>query len=397
MEETVKLSTEVDEKPLVCLFFGEGELSMDSLGEATAEDIFGESAPEEETDENEELNDADDEVNPDDIFKEEDNQEIVGEEDDKSKEKEESPESKDLGSSPKKSQFYSSALKALKDDGILPDLEEDFITNVKTPEDFAEAIEKQVAARLSESEKRIKEALDNNVQIDDVKRFENAINYLNSIEDDALEADDEAGETLRKQIIYQDYINKGFKPERAEKEVTKAFNAGTDIEDAKLALESNKEHFKDEYNNVIEDKKKETLKLKQERERQAKDFQRKVLETESPFDIKIDKLTRQKIYENAIKPVHKEKDGQVLTTIQKYSKDNPLDAEYYLSLFYTMTDGFKNIDKFVGQKVNKAKKSALNELENKLKNTPLTGDGSVDFDFGKTDEQSFFKDLKINI
>ena len=58
---------------------------------------------------------------------------------------------------------------------------------------------------------------------------------------------------------------------------------------------------------------------------------------------------------------------------------------------------FKNIDKFVGQKVNKAKKSALNELENKLRNTPLTGDGSVDFDFGKDDEQSFFKDLKINI
>ena len=390
----IKLSTEVDERPKVCLFFDDGELTMDSLGEATAEDIFGESAPEE-TDKNDEITDADDEVNPDEIFKEEDNQEIVGGEDN-NKETAEQPESKSKGSSPKTT-FYSSALKALKDDGILPDLEEEFITNVKSPEDFAEAIEKQVAARMSESERRIKEALDNNVQIDDVKRFENAINYLDSIEDDALEADDEAGESLRKQIIYQDYINKGFKPERAEKEVAKAFNAGTDIEDAKAALESNKEHFKDEYDNLIEDKKKETLKLKKEREAQAKEFQKKVLETESPFDIKIDKLTRQKIYENAVKPIHKDKDGQVLTTIQKYSKDNPIDAEYYLSLFYTMTDGFKNIDKFVGQKVNKAKKSALNELENKLKNTPLNGDGSVDFDFGKTDEQSFFKDLKINI
>lgn len=392
--EEIKLSTVAEKTPMVCLFFDDGELTMDSLGEATAEDIFGESAPEE-TDESGEITDADGEVNPDEIFKEEDNQEIVGGEDD-NKETAEQPESKSKGSSPKTT-FYSSALKALKDDGILPDLEEEFITNVKSPEDFAEAIEKQVAARMSESERRIKEALDNNVQIDDVKRFENAINYLDSIEDDALEADDEAGESLRKQIIYQDYINKGFKPERAEKEVAKAFNAGTDIEDAKAALESNKEHFKDEYDNLIEDRKKETLKLKKEREAQAKEFQKKVLETESPFDIKIDKLTRQKIYENAIKPIHKDKDGRVLTTIQKYTKDNPMDAEYYLSLFYTMTDGFKNIDKFVGQKVNKAKKSALNELENKLKNTPLNGDGSVDFDFGKDDEQSFFKDLKINI
>ena len=63
-----------------------------------------------------------------------------------------------------------------------------------------------------------------------------------------------------------------------------------------------------------------------------------------------------------------------------------------------MTDGFKNIDKFIGQKVKQSTKSSLKELEHKLRNTPLNGDGSVDFDFGKDDSESFFgKDFKINI
>lgn len=393
--EEIKQSIGIDKKPQVCMFFDDGELTMDALGDATNEDIFGEQSDEIVPDDNENET-ADDVVNPDDIFQEETTQENVGEEDDKKKEKEELPETKDTGSSPK-TKFYSSALKALKDDGVLPDLEDDFITNVKTPEEFADAIEKQVAARMTESEKRVKEALENNVEVNSVRKFENALSYLDSIEEAAIEAEDDAGETLRKQIIYQDYINKGFKPERAEKEVNKSFNGGTDVEDAKAALESNKEYFKDEYDNLIEEKKKITLQEKKEKEKQVKDFQKKVLETEDPFGIKVDKLTRQKIYENAVKPVHKDKDGKVLTTVQKYSKENPFDAEYYFSLFYTMTDGFKNIDKFVGQKVRQQSKSALKDLESKLRNTPLNGDGSVDFDFGKDDAESFFKDLRINI
>jgi len=392
--EEIKLSTKVDEKPKVCLFFDDGELTMDSLGEATEEDIFG-SSDDDQT--NEEINEtADDEVNPDDIFKEEESQETVGEDDNK-KVKEEQPESKkDSGSSPK-TQFYSSAAKALKDDGVLPDLDDEFITSIKTPEDFAEAIEKQVAARQTENERRIKEALDSNVEPSSIVKYENAISYLNSIEETAIEGEDEAGETLRRQIIYQDFINKGFKPERAEKEVTKSFNAGTDIDDAKSALESNLEYFKEEYNELIEKNKKIVKEEKLEKERQLKEFQNKVLGTENPFGIPVSKLDRQKIYDNASKPVHKEKDGKILTTIQKYSKDNPFDAEYNFSLFYTLTDGFKNIDKFIDSKVKKQTKSALKDLENKLKNIPTNGDGSVDFDFGKDDSESFFKDLQINI
>ena len=321
-------------------------------------------------------------VIPEVIFDEDNPQGNVGDDSDNEEETVELLKSdKDKGSSPKLT--HSSAyLKALKDDGVLPDLTDEFIQEATTPEKFAEAIELQVKARMDDRQKRIDEALAVNVQIDDIKRFENALTYLDGIEEDVLVDESDESENLRKQIIYQDYINKGFKPERAQKEVNKSFNAGTDVEDAKLALDSNKEYFKEEYDELIEKNKLKVKQEKLERDKQVSEFKKKILETEDPFGIKVDKATRQKVLDNIVKPVHKDSDGKLLTSLHKYSKENPSDSEYYFSLFYELTDGFKNVDKLVGQKVKQGTKSALKDLDKRLKNTPLNIDGSVDFNSG---------------
>lgn len=375
------------------MFFGVDEdLSMDAFEDAS-DSPFDNSVVHTDSPFDEENKEKPADVENSDVIFDEDNpQGIVGDESDNEEETVEPPKStKDKGSSPKLT--HSSAyLKALKDDGVLPDLTDEFIQEATTPEKFAEAIELQVKARMDERQKRIDEALAVNVQIDDIKRYENALTYLDGIEEDVLVDESDESENLRKQIIYQDYINKGFKPERAQKEVAKSFNAGTDIEDAKLALDSNKEYFKEEYDELIE---KNKLKVKQEklvRDTQVSEFKKKVLETEEPFGIKVDKNTRQKVLDNIVKPVHKDKDGKLLTSLQKYSKENPSDSEYYFSLFYELTDGFKNVDKLVGQKVKQNTKSALRSLDNKLKNAPLNGDGSFDFNSG-LDEQSHLSTL----
>ena len=46
------------------------------------------------------------------------------------------------------------------------------------------------------------------------------------------------------------------------------------------------------------------------------------------FGIKVDKNTRQKVLDNIVKPVHKDSDGKLLTSLQKYSKENPY-IQYY--------------------------------------------------------------------
>ena len=371
----------------VCLFFaGDEELTMDAIqGDS---DYFTESDTDSPFEEKEVEKKPADEIDPEAIFATYKSQGIVGDNIDDEKDKVELPESdKDKGSSPKLT--HSSAyLKALKDDGVLPDLTDEFIAGADTPEKFAEAIEMQVNARYESGQKKIKEALDNNVTVADIKKFENALNYLDSINAESLSEESDDSATLRKQIIYQDYINRNFKPERAQKEVNKSFNAGTDIEDAQSALESNKEFFTEQYDQVILEGKEKTKQDKVAKDLQISNFKKQILETESPFGLSVDKSTRQKMLDNIVKPVYKEKDGKLLTELQKYSKENPNDSEYYFSLFYTMTDGFKNIDKLVGQKVKLGTKNALRELDKKLKNTPLNSDGSIDFNYGLSSESS---------
>ena len=372
----------------VCMFFGADEgLSMGAVEDAS-DSPFDDAVQTTDSPFDEENKEKPaDVVIPEVIFDEDNPQGNVGDDSDNEEETVELLNSdKDKGSSPKLT--HSSAyLKALKDDGVLPDLTDEFIQEATTPEKFAEAIELQVKARMDDRQKRIDEALAVNVQIDDIKRFENALTYLDGIEEDVLVDESDESENLRKQIIYQDYINKGFKPERAQKEVNKSFNAGTDVEDAKLALDSNKEYFKEEYDELIEKNKLKVKQEKLERDKQVSEFKKKILETEDPFGIKVDKATRQKVLDNIVKPVHKDSDGKLLTSLQKYSKENPSDSEYYFSLFYELTDGFKNVDKLVGQKVKQGTKSALKDLDNRLKNTPLNIDGSVDFNSG-LDENS---------
>ena len=54
-----------------------------------------------------------------------------------------------------------------------------------------------------------------------------------------------------------------------------------------------------------------------------------------------------------------------------------------------MTDGFKNIDNLVKDKVRKEKRKGLSELEHTLNNTARTPGGSLNFASGVNDSDSY--------
>ena len=116
------------------------------------------------------------EINPDDLF---DNPEGVGSEKDNQEKEGGTPPDKG-GTSPK-TNFYSSIASALKDEGILPDLDDETVDNIKEASDFAEAINKQIQARFDERQKRIDDALNANVEPDEVRQYENTLSFLDSI------------------------------------------------------------------------------------------------------------------------------------------------------------------------------------------------------------------------
>ena len=321
------------------------------------------------------------EVNVNSLFTE---PESVGSED--VEEKEDTSPDKD-STSPK---FYSSIAKAFAEEGIFPDLDEDAISKVETPEDLRKLVDEQIKASLDEKQKRVDEALNAGVEPDTIRQYEGALNYLDSLTDDTITAETEEGEKLRKQLIYQDFINRGYSKERASREVQKSLNGGTDVDDAKEALKSNKEYFKSKYDEVVEDAKQEEEAEVTKRKELATQLKNSILTDKKVFgEIEVDKATRQRIYDNIAKPVYKDPDtGEMLTAIQRYEIEHRTEFLKNLGLIFTLTDGFKTLDGLVKGKVRKEVKKGFRELENTLNNTARTSDGNLNYASG-VDSESF--------
>lgn len=308
--------------------------------------------------------------------------------------------SREDSTSPQKT-IYSSIAKALKEEGIFPDLDDEVLSKVKEPEDFRDLVEQQIKDGLEERQKRIDDALNYGIEPTEIKRYENTLNFLDSVKEENITDESDKGEELRKNLIFQDFINRGYSRERATREVQKSFNAGTDIEDAKEALKSNTEYFKGKYDDLIEDAKLEAQKEEEDRKEQANKLKESILNEKNILgDLSIDKTTRQKIYDNISKPIYKDPEtGEYYTAIQKYEKDNRVDFLKYLGLIFTLTDGFKSLDGLVKGKVKKEVKNGLRDLEHAINNTARSSDGNLKFVSGvDEDPESFIgKGWKIDV
>ena len=311
--------------------------------------------------------------------------------DEDSEDKEGTKSDKDKSDSPKKN-FYSSIAKALKEDGVFPDLDDESLKSVVNPEDFAAIVEKQIQQKLDDKQKRIDEALTVGVEPTEIKKYENSISYLKSITEDAIINEAAEGEQLRKQLIFQDFINRGYSKERATREVQKSLNTGTDIEDAKEALQSNLDYFTEEYEDLINDSKEAQKVADTARAAQMENLKTTILSADKTFtDIQINQATRQKIFDNIAKPVYTdEKTGEKLTAIQKYERENRIDFLKNISMVFTMTDGFKNFDGLIKNKVRKELNKGIKELEHTINNTSRTTNGSLNFVSGASEDNESF-------
>ena len=378
----------------------EEELSLDNiLGAEEIENLFveddetqgtppvNEEPPKKEEEPSKDKEETTEVVDVDNLFT--DTPESVGSGKENTEEKEDTTPKGD-GTSPKN--FYSSIAKALKEEGIFPDLDDEGLSKVKDPEDFRDLIDQQIKAGLDERQKRIDEALNAGVEPTEIKKYENTINYLDSIKEENISDEGDKGEKLRKDLIYQDFINRGYSKERAAREVQKSFNAGTDIDDAKEALKSNIDFFRDKYDELVNEAKSEAEQEEKERKEQAEKLKSSILNDKDVFgDLSIDKSTRQKIYDNIAKPVYKDPEtGEYFTAIQKYEMENRTDFLKNIGLLFTLTNGFKNLDGLVKGKVRKEVKKGLRELEHTLNNTARTSDGNLKFVSGVDEDPESF-------
>ena len=375
------------------------ELSMDNIltgdeiDNLFLDDALQGNPPEKKDDETPDKDEKDitTEVNPDELFGE---PESVGSGD--NNEGIEDTDPKKDGTSPK---FFSSIAKAFAEEGIFPDLDDDAIERVNSPEDFRELIEQRIKSELDERQKRIDEALNYGVEPSVIKQYENTIAYLDSIDARKISDEGEQGETLRRNLIMQDLMNRGYSRERAAKAAEKSFRNGDDIEDAKEALAGNREYFKGQYDKLVKDAKQEQDAQAKAQKEQAEQLKNSILSDKKFFgELEVDKATRKKIFENIAKPTYKDEEtGMYLTPIQKYELENKTEFMKYLGLIFTLTDGFKNLDTLVKGKVRKEVKKGFRELENTLNNTTRNSDGSLRFVSGVDPESFIGKGWNLDI
>ena len=327
------------------------------------------------------------EVNPDELFEEQ--PESVGSEE--SFKDTEGEDTDSAGASPNDNDFYSSIANACAVDGAFQNLDDDAIKNVKTAEDFFNLIEQEVTARFDEKQQRLIKALENGVEGSDIRKYENTLSYIDSIQERDLIEESEKGEALRRNIIFQDFLNKGYSQDRAKKLTERTIEAGTDIEDAKDALVSNRDYYQKQYDNLLNAAQAEADKAAAARKQQADKLKNDILKDKHLFgDIEITPTIRKKVIDNIAKPVYKDPEtGEMFTALQKYEMENRADFIKYIGTIFTLTNGFKDFDTFVKGKVEREKKKGLRELEHTLTNTKRSGGNLTLVTNAKADPESF--------
>ncbi len=372
-------------------------LNLDNILDEEDINLFGEdnssddTTTEEDTSQEETKKEKEDttEADPDTLFEGE--PESVGSEEKNNEEKEDTLPKEGTGTSPN-NDFFSSIAEAFAEEGILPNLDEKTIKDIHTPEDFRKAIDDYIKSELNEQQQRVKEALDNDVEPNAIRQYEGVINYLNSLSEEDLKAETEQGEELRKRLLYQDYINRGFDKNRAEKEVNRAITNGTDIEDALEALNGCKSFYQDSYKSLLQEAKKAKEEEQEDQRKRAESLKNTMLDKKNKFfgDLDIDQATRQKAFDSISKPVYKDnKTGEVYTAIQKYELDNREEFLAKLGLIFTLTDGFKTLDGLVKNKVKKEVKRGFKDLENRINNSSRDSSGNLRFTSGADDNESY--------
>ena len=300
------------------------------------------------------------------------------------------------------SNFYSSIANALVEDGILQNLDKEELTKIQTAEDFAEAISNQIKSQLDERQKRVNEALELGVEPSKIQKYEKFISILNGVTEEKLTLENEEGENLRKNLIYQDCLNKGFSKEKALKMVDRSIKAGTDIEDAREALQDNKDFYNSQYNSMLEEARKADEEEKKKLKQQADALKTSILEEDKAFgEITLDKATRQRVYDSICKPVYTDPEsGEKFTAIQKYELEHRTEFLKNIGLLFVLTDGFKDINRLVNDKVKKETKKSLRNLEHTLssRGNNLSG-GNLSFanNSGDNDPESLFKGWKLSV
>lgn len=241
--------------------------------------------------------------------------------------------------------LYSSLASVLHEQGLLPSLNlQD--TKIENADDISNAIkgeiDSNVKARLIQAlGEEGYEAVTNGVPLEQLARHREEQLTLDSIDENSLSDDLE----LSKKVIYQDYINQGVSPEKAQKLLQRVAAAGEEaiVEDAKESLNSIKAFGKQQLANQAEANRQAAARQAKEQDELDTKLKNTIYNSQELIKgLKLNKAIQDRIYKSITTNVG---DGeQFQTSLIKDRQSNPVEFDAKLYYLYEITNGFKDLD-----------------------------------------------------
>lgn len=109
---------------------------------------------------------------------------------------------------------YASVARALKEDGIL----NTDVSGVDNADAFRQAMEAEIASRLTPLQQRVNAALGYGMRPDEIQQYESAMGEARGYTDEMVADESDDGVELRKNLIYQGCLARGKSDAQAERE-----------------------------------------------------------------------------------------------------------------------------------------------------------------------------------
>lgn len=277
-------------------------------------------------------------------------------------------------SAPSSPSFVKDFASALEKDGYLSELDEETLKAIEADPvaGLAKAVENTIKKNefsgLDDRGKTVLQAIRDGVPVENIARHQNAQLKLNSIKEemfvDADNDDDTVAsqkENMRKQLIYNDNLARGYSEDVAKRKTESSFKAGEDEDDARLAMtnlaETAKKNEQAEYAQAASDRESAQTRLK--------NFRSEVTKMEEIFPgIPVAEDVRNKIADNVTIPTGKNEKGGFRTVVTDKRAENP--NQFDVRLNYLIEMGLFEDKPDLSLFTNRSMTSAVKELSSKL-------------------------------
>lgn len=274
-------------------------------------------------------------------------------------------------------QLFNSLAATLVEEGVLTAVDESSIKGIKSVEDFVKIMKDQIKAQefsdLTATQKEILTGIREGASEDTVAQFKNAMTQLDAIDDNLITTNVE----VQKDLVYQDFLSKGFSKERAAAQVDRAVKGGFLMEDAKEAHVNLKTVVTARFNASKQKDIDAAANADKKALKDAETLKETILGAKKIMDIDVPEATRKEVYEEmmrhvSINPETKKPENALM----KYQRENPTEFSQKLYFLWKASKGFSDLSYF-GQK--KAT-STIKNLERAIKeSTHVAGGGDPSF------------------